>query len=54
MAVFGSSADAVRACLTAQRSLVGEPWQGTGALRVRMGCTLARRNCGGMTTSALR
>jgi predicted ATPase/class 3 adenylate cyclase len=37
MAVFGSVADAVRACLAAQRGLVEEPWQGTGALRVRMG-----------------
>jgi predicted ATPase/class 3 adenylate cyclase len=37
MAVFGSAADAVRACLAAQRALVEEPWQETGALRVRMG-----------------
>jgi class 3 adenylate cyclase len=37
MAVFGSSADAVRACLAAQRALVEEPWEETGALRVRMG-----------------
>ena len=37
MAVFGSAADAVRACLAAQRGLVEEPWQETGALRVRMG-----------------
>jgi predicted ATPase/class 3 adenylate cyclase len=37
MAVFGSAADAVLACLAAQRSLLEEPWQDTGALRVRMG-----------------
>jgi predicted ATPase/class 3 adenylate cyclase len=37
MAVFGSAADAVRACLTAQQDLVDEPWPATGALRVRMG-----------------
>jgi hypothetical protein len=36
MAVFGSAADAVRACLAAQRGLVEEPWKETGALRVRM------------------
>lgn len=37
MAVFGSAAEAVRACLAAQRGLVEEPWQETGPLRVRMG-----------------
>jgi predicted ATPase/class 3 adenylate cyclase len=37
MAVFGSAADAVRACLAAQRGLADEPWPETGALRVRMG-----------------
>ena len=37
MAVFGSTADAVRACLAAQRGLAEEPWQETEALRVRMG-----------------
>jgi predicted ATPase/class 3 adenylate cyclase len=37
MAVFGSAADAVRACLTAQRGLADEPWHETGALKVRMG-----------------
>jgi class 3 adenylate cyclase len=37
MAVFGSAADAVRACLAAQRGLMEEPWPETGALRVRMG-----------------
>jgi predicted ATPase/class 3 adenylate cyclase len=37
MAVFTSAADGVRACLTAQRGLTDEPWQETGALRVRMG-----------------
>src|SRR5215212_5389583 len=37
MAVFGSAADAVLACLAAQRSLLEEPWQDTGVLRVRMG-----------------
>src|SRR5215213_4925338 len=37
MAVFGSTPDAVLACLAAQRSLLEEPWQDTGALRVRMG-----------------
>jgi predicted ATPase/class 3 adenylate cyclase len=36
MAVFGSAADAMRACLAAQRGLVEEPWE-TGAMRVRMG-----------------
>jgi predicted ATPase/class 3 adenylate cyclase len=37
MAVFGSAAEAVRACLAAQRGLVEEPWPETGVLRVRMG-----------------
>jgi predicted ATPase/class 3 adenylate cyclase len=37
MAVFGSAAEAVRACLAAQRGLVEEPWSETGVLRVRMG-----------------
>jgi predicted ATPase/class 3 adenylate cyclase len=37
MAVFGSAAEAVRACLAAQRGLVDEPWPETGVLRVRMG-----------------
>jgi predicted ATPase/class 3 adenylate cyclase len=38
MAVFASAADGVRACLTAQRDLADEPWEGElGALRVRMG-----------------
>ena len=37
MAVFGSAAHAVRACLAAQRGLVEEPWPETGVLRVRMG-----------------
>jgi predicted ATPase/class 3 adenylate cyclase len=37
MAVFASSAAAVRACLTAQRGLAAEPWGPTGPLRVRMG-----------------
>jgi predicted ATPase/class 3 adenylate cyclase len=37
MAVFGSAAEAVRACLAAQRGLVVEPWPETGVLRVRMG-----------------
>ncbi|HEX3207161.1 MAG TPA: AAA family ATPase, partial [Propionibacteriaceae bacterium] len=37
MAVFGSAAEAVRACLAAQRGLVEEPWRETGVLRVRMG-----------------
>jgi predicted ATPase/class 3 adenylate cyclase len=37
MAVFGSAAEAVHACLAAQRGLVEEPWPETGALRVRMG-----------------
>jgi predicted ATPase/class 3 adenylate cyclase len=37
MAVFGSAADAVRACLAAQHGLVEEPWPETGVLRVRMG-----------------
>jgi predicted ATPase/class 3 adenylate cyclase len=37
MAVFGSAAEAVRACLAAQRGLVEEPWAETGVLRVRMG-----------------
>jgi class 3 adenylate cyclase len=37
MAVFGSAAEGVRACLAAQRGLVEEPWPETGVLRVRMG-----------------
>ncbi len=37
MAVFGSAVQAVRACLDGQRNLLEEPWQDTGALRVRMG-----------------
>jgi predicted ATPase/class 3 adenylate cyclase len=37
MAVFGSAAEAVRACLAAQRGLAEESWPETGALRVRMG-----------------
>jgi predicted ATPase/class 3 adenylate cyclase len=37
MAVFGSAAEAVRACLDAQRALKEEPWPETGVLRVRMG-----------------
>jgi len=37
MAVFASAAEAVRACLAAQRGLVEEPWPETGVLRVRMG-----------------
>jgi predicted ATPase/class 3 adenylate cyclase len=37
MAVFASAADALGACLTAQRDLADEPWGETGALRVRMG-----------------
>src|SRR5215207_3650245 len=36
MAVFASPADAVRACVTAQRGLAAQPWEETGALRVRM------------------
>jgi class 3 adenylate cyclase len=42
MAVFGSAAEAVRACLAAQRGLVEEPWPETGVLRVRMGAALRR------------
>jgi predicted ATPase/class 3 adenylate cyclase len=37
MAVFTSAADAVRACLAAQRGLLEESWPETGVLRVRMG-----------------
>ena len=54
MAVFGSAAEAVRACLAAQRSLLEEPWQDTGALRVGWACTPARPNRGRTTTSVLR
>src|SRR5262245_36680458 len=36
MAAFGSSADAVRACLKAQQSLADEQWGEIGSLRVRM------------------
>jgi predicted ATPase len=36
MAVFGSPADGVSACLKAQRDLACAPWGETGALRVRM------------------
>jgi predicted ATPase/class 3 adenylate cyclase len=37
MAVFTSSAGAVKACLEAQEALQDEAWEDTGALRVRMG-----------------
>ncbi|HWI00685.1 MAG TPA: AAA family ATPase, partial [Propionibacteriaceae bacterium] len=37
MAVFGSAADAVRACLAGQRGLMEASWPETGVLRVRMG-----------------
>jgi predicted ATPase/class 3 adenylate cyclase len=36
MAVFGSAADGVSACLKAQHGLAGAPWGEMGALRVRM------------------
>jgi predicted ATPase/class 3 adenylate cyclase len=47
MAVFGSAADGVNACLKAQDELVRAPWGETGALRVRMALHVgeaARRN----------
>src|SRR5215216_4406669 len=47
MAVFGSAADGVSACLKAQHGLAHEPWDETGALRVRMALhtgEAARRN----------
>src|SRR6266581_5612508 len=47
MAVFGSAADGVRACLKAQHDLARAPWSETGALRVRMALHVgeaARRN----------
>jgi predicted ATPase/class 3 adenylate cyclase len=37
MAVFASAVAGVSACMTAQRDLADEPWEETGALRVRMG-----------------
>jgi predicted ATPase/class 3 adenylate cyclase len=37
MAVFATARDGVRACLQSQLGLVGEPWNETGPLRVRMG-----------------
>jgi predicted ATPase/class 3 adenylate cyclase len=37
MAVFGSTRDAVSACVTAQHGLASEPWGETGILNVRMG-----------------
>jgi predicted ATPase/class 3 adenylate cyclase len=37
MAVFSSAADAVEACLRAQRTLRDETWRDTGPLHVRMG-----------------
>ena len=54
MAVFGSAAEAVRACLAAQRGLVEESWPETGVLRCGWGCTPVRRNRAGTTTSVLR
>jgi class 3 adenylate cyclase len=36
MAILGSAADGVSACLRAQRDLACAPWGETGALRVRM------------------
>jgi predicted ATPase/class 3 adenylate cyclase len=47
MAVFGSAADGVTACLKAQDGLARAPWGETGALRVRMALhagEAARRN----------
>jgi predicted ATPase/class 3 adenylate cyclase len=47
MAVFGSAADGVSACLKAQHDLASTPWGETGALRVRMALHVgeaARRN----------
>jgi predicted ATPase/class 3 adenylate cyclase len=47
MAVFGSAADGVSACLKAQDGLARAPWGETGALRVRMALhagEAARRN----------
>jgi predicted ATPase/class 3 adenylate cyclase len=47
MAVFGSAADGVSACLKAQHDLACAPWGETGALRVRMALhagEAARRN----------
>jgi predicted ATPase/class 3 adenylate cyclase len=47
MAVFGSAADGVNACLKAQHDLACAPWGETGALRVRMGLHVgeaAKRN----------
>jgi predicted ATPase/class 3 adenylate cyclase len=37
MAVFDSTGEGVSACLKAQHGLANEPWEDTGALRVRMG-----------------
>lgn len=37
LAVFPSAFDGIRACISAQRSLLEEPWEETGPLRVRMG-----------------
>src|SRR4029079_4304097 len=36
-AVFGTAHDAVDAAVAAQLALIGEPWEMTGRLRVRMG-----------------
>ena len=47
MAVFGSSADAVRACLAAQRGLAEEPWQETGACGCGWGRTRRGATAGG-------
>src|SRR5919204_5519189 len=47
MAVFGSAADGVSACVKAQHDLARAPWGETGALRVRMALHVgeaARRN----------
>ena len=53
LAVFGSAADAVLACLAAQRDLVEEPCRRPEPCGCGWGCTPARRNCGKTTTSAL-
>lgn len=37
MAVFGSTRDGLRACLSAQLALANEPWNEAGPLQVRMG-----------------
>src|SRR5215211_3897396 len=54
MAVFGSAADAVLACLAAQRSRWKSPGRTPVSCECGWGCTPAKRSRGGTTTSVRR